>query len=151
MADFATLAIALYASHHAGDYWVQTDHQSQCKGKAGTEGRINCLKHVSTYILTQAAFLAVTDLVVGLHAHWVGMVAGLLVSAVTHYMADRREFGLMFKLARLVPGKARFMTLGVPRAGRDDNPSLGTGTWALDQSWHIFWGVFVAALAMVAI
>ena len=31
---------------------------------------------------------------------------------------------------------------------RADNPSLGTGAWALDQSWHIFWGVFVSALLL---
>jgi hypothetical protein len=86
----------------------------------------------------------------------------LLVSGVTHYMADRREHGLMFKLARALPGKAQFLELGVPRyvfvadnedadiGHRIDNPTLGTGAWALDQSWHLFWGVFVAALIIGA-
>lgn len=32
-----------------------------------------------------------------------------------------------------------------------DNPQLATGAWALDQSWHIFWGVFIAALIMVGV
>lgn len=32
-----------------------------------------------------------------------------------------------------------------------DNPQLATGLWALDQSWHIFWSVFVAALLMVTL
>jgi hypothetical protein len=42
-------------------------------------------------------------------------------------------------------GMRGFVKLGAPRPGRDDNPSLGTGTYALDQSWHIGW-LFVAAL-----
>ena len=45
----------------------------------------------------------------------------------------------------LVTGKADFYRLGAPRDGRDDNPSLGTGAYALDQSWHYLW-LFVAAL-----
>jgi hypothetical protein len=72
----------------------------------------------------------------------------------------------MFKLARLLPGKADFLKLGVPRplvieaqhpdgSGTSltplDNPSLGTGAWALDQAWHIFWGVFVAALLLAGL
>jgi hypothetical protein len=32
-----------------------------------------------------------------------------------------------------------------------DNPQLATGAWALDQSWHIFWGVFVAALVIAGL
>lgn len=80
---------------------------------------------------------------------WRGAVA-LAISGITHWTADRREHGLMVWLARRLPGKARFLELGAPRAGRDDNPSLGTGAWALDQSWHIFWGVFVAALVVAS-
>ena len=98
----------------------------------------------------------------------------------------------MFRLARLIPGKANFMKLGVPRAPRSvelwgpcpscegrgtsydeltggkcwdcrgggqlpgsveltDNPSLGTGGWALDQAWHIVLGVWVPALILGAL
>ena len=192
MASFAGLGVALYVAHHVGDYWVQTDEQAKHKGAAGEEGRGNCLVHVVTYVLTQVAFLAALELVLGLDMSWAGMLLAMLVSGVTHYMADRREHGLMFKLARKLPGKADFLKLGVPREphheevwepcpsceGRGtsydestggkcwdcrgggmmpgtliltDNPSLGTGAWALDQSWHIFWGVFVAALLVVAL
>lgn len=163
-AEFAAYAVALYAAHHVGDYWVQTDHQAKHKGAAGLEGINACFRHVSTYIATQAVFICTVALVLGLHVSAGGYLGGLAVSAVTHYLADRREYGVMFRLARRLPGKADFLKLGVPRAYeiyvrptgepdamgpvKLDNPSLGTGAWALDQSWHIFWGVFVAALVM---
>lgn len=163
METFAAAAIALYAAHHVGDYWVQTHHQSMHKGDAGGEGIAQCLLHVLSYTVTQAAFLAAVILVTGLDANPVQVLLALAISGVTHYAADRREYGLMFKLARRMPWKADFLKLGVPRTGwiwaedgkttvapRDDNPSLGTGAWALDQSWHIFWGVFVAALVIAA-
>jgi hypothetical protein len=140
--------LALYAGHHVGDYWVQTDHQAANKGKKGEEGVVACIMHVVTYTATQGVFLAAAILVTGIHTTlWAANLA-LAISAITHYLADRREFGIMLRLARLLPGKDRFVRLGVPREGRDDNPSLGTGAWALDQSWHIFWGVFVAALVL---
>lgn len=163
-ADFAAVAVALYAAHYVGDYWVQTDHQAQHKGLPGYEGRINCMWHVLSYVATQYVFLLVVMLAVGAEMSVLGMGAALTVSGVTHYLADRREHGIMFWLARRLPGKARFLALGVPRplvvecqATNEegmfmehlDNPSLGTGAWALDQSWHIFWGVFVAAILAV--
>jgi len=37
----------------------------------------------------------------------------------------------------------------VPRPHRDDNPTLGTGAYALDQSFHIFW-LIIAALLIAA-
>jgi hypothetical protein len=147
---FAATGIALYAAHHVGDYWVQTDEQARHKGAAGPEGRGHCVMHVLTYLLTQLLFLLPIELM-GADFSAPGVLLAMLVSGVTHYMADRREYGLMFKLARRLPGKAKFLTLGVPRADRDDNPSLGTGAWALDQSWHIFWGVFVAAIIIAVV
>jgi hypothetical protein len=183
---FAGIGLALYAAHHAGDYWVQTDRQAAKKGCAGHEGRLACLAHVATYTLTQAVFAIGTLLVTGTKVNPFALFAALLFSAVTHYAADRREFGIMFRLARMIPGKENFLRLGVPRAdiridrmtdcstceGKGtstdvetngkcwdcygegkifgdrvgDNPSLGTGGWALDQSWHIVLGVFVPAL-----
>lgn len=156
--EFAAIAIAMYVGHHLGDYWVQTDSQARHKGAAGRWGSLHCLAHVLTYMLTQWVML-VTLMVTGITPlESRGIIAGLFVSGATHYLADRREHGIMFRLARLLPGKANFLKLGVPRTGyslegtpRDDNPSLGTGAWALDQSWHIFWGVFVASVLMVVL
>lgn len=160
---FAASAVALYAAHHVGDYWVQTDRQARHKGDAGHEGRVQCFAHVWSYVATQGLFVAVMFLTLGARMPYWQAQAALAVSGVTHYLADRREHGLMFWLARRLPGKANFLKLGAPRAysifakPEDgdvrgpislDNPSLGTGAWALDQSWHIFWGVFVAALIL---
>jgi hypothetical protein len=164
MEIFSTAAIALYAAHHVGDYWVQTDAQARHKGDAGRNGVIACTSHVLTYTATQALCLALAFAVLGAAPNWPLAWAGLAVSGVTHYLADRREHGIMLKLARALPGKAAFLKLGVPRPGVEipaypdegaprfvgDNPSLGTGGWALDQAWHIFWGVFVAALIIAA-
>lgn len=146
----AALGLALYASHHVGDYWVQTDYMASHKGKCGSEGRLACLMHVFSYLATQLVAVWAAIWFLDIHVPGLGIILGLAVSGVTHYMADRREFGLMFKLARKL-GKGGFMSLGVPRAGQNDNPSLGTGAWALDQSWHIFWGVFVTAIIMAVV
>jgi hypothetical protein len=154
MADigaFAGIAVALYAAHHVGDYWVQTDHQAQHKGKPGEIGRSACVRHCVSYVFTQAFFMVAVMLCTDVVVSPYGWFGSLFISGVTHYLADRREYGIMFRFARMLPGKAKFLVLGVPRQGRDDNPSLGTGGWALDQSWHIFWGVFVAALVAVMI
>lgn len=158
--DFAATAVALYVGHHVGDYWVQRDVDARRKAEPGLIGRLHCAHHVSTYLMTQALFLVPIATMV--HFASVGIVAGLTVSGLTHYIADRRT--PLVWLARRT-GKAKLVELGAPRnwvisggyRGDDwnmddlpvDNPTLGTGMWALDQSWHIFWGVFVTALVMV--
>jgi hypothetical protein len=156
--------LALYVGHHVGDYWVQTDHQAKHKGDAGSEGALQCLLHVLSYLMTQVTTLFILSVVTGVRLSVLGISLALLVSGGTHYLADRREHGIMLALARLLPGKVNFLKLGVPRTGwiwhedgkttvapRDDNPSLGTGAWALDQSWHILFGVFVPALILGAL
>lgn len=140
---FAATGLALYAAHHVGDYWIQTDHQAAHKGEAGAHGRRACLLHVLSYLLTQSIFLSVMAWVLDLEGGNGAVLLAMAISGVTHYMADRREHGLMFKLARLIPGKARFLAYG-------GQHGFG-GAWALDQSWHIFWGVFVAALVIAGL
>jgi hypothetical protein len=167
VAAAGAIGLALYAGHHVGDYWVQTDHQARHKGDAGHSGARACLAHVISYLLTQALCLAALSLATGLKLPLLGETAALAISGVTHYAADRREHGVMFRLARLLLGKAAFLELGKPRGLKTDamsllhddeemivaldNPTLGTGAWALDQAWHIFWGVFVAALLMAGL
>lgn len=70
------------------------------------------------------------------------------MDAASHYWADRRTT-LRALAAALGAGKAAFFDIGAPRPGHDDNPTLGTGAYALDQSWHIGW-LFVAALVVAA-
>ena len=150
---FAVLAPTLYAAHHVGDYWVQTHHQAQTKGNPladGFSGNLACLRHVATYTVTTALFVGVVWWLLDLDLTWAGFVAGQLVSAITHYVADRRwPIEGLADLIDPITGKADFYELGRPRvdpSGRhNDNPTLGTGAHALDQSWHIFW-LFIAAL-----
>lgn len=162
--NFAAVAITLYAAHHVGDYWVQRDEDAQHKGDAGARGRLHCLFHVCSYLMTQNVMLVAAMFLLDVKVSPLGGLAALTVSGVTHYMADRREHGLMFKLARLLPSTKELLQLGRPRQLRVDarwiddsydavldNPQLATGAWALDQAWHIFWGVFVAALLAVTL
>jgi hypothetical protein len=159
MRAMAGYAVALKAGHEAGDYWVQTDHQAAHKGDPGLPGDWACAKHVLSYTATQAVCVIGAALATGHKPKWGRVALGLAVSAVTHYAADRREYGLMFRAARAIPGKEKFLKLGVPRVNTTrvdeagtvvplDNPSLGTGAWALDQSWHEVLGVFVPAVIM---
>ncbi|MEV0404982.1 hypothetical protein [Actinoallomurus sp. NPDC050550] len=91
----------------------------------------------------------------GLSMTWTGFILGQVISAVTHYWADRRSTlrGLAEKL-----GKTAFYRLGAPRTGtdkdgkeRDDNPSLGTGAYALDQSWHKLWILIAAIVTAIVV
>lgn len=155
---FAVVLLGLLVAHHVADHWIQTDWQAQHKGLAGWPGRLACARHVTTYTLTTAATVAVLWWLFALPITPLGFVFGQTVSAVTHYWADRR-----FTLQRLCDrlGKGNFYRLGSPRdyivqasgwefdsvlvAAKLDNPSLGTGAYTLDQSWHWAW-LFVAAL-----
>ncbi|MFC4146812.1 DUF3307 domain-containing protein [Micromonospora mangrovi] len=141
-ATFAAVFAALYVAHQVADHWVQTQHQADCKGLPGWPGRIACAAHVTTYTLTALVALTVLLLATGLRLDPWGVGVGLTVSAVSHYIADRRT-----PLKRIADalGSARFHALGTPRPGHDDNPSLGTGAYALDQSWH-YGFLFIAAL-----
>lgn len=139
---FAVVLPTLLVWHNVADHWVQTSHQAARKGTRDWSGRWNCLKHVATYTATTAGGTGLVWWLFDLRVTLVGFVAGQLVSAVTHYWADRR-FTLAW-LARLT-GHEGFYRLGVPREGRDDNPSLGTGAYAMDQAWHWAW-LFAAAI-----
>ena len=150
MADigtFAGVAVGLLISHEFADHWVQTEHQSATKGRHDNTGRLACARHVASYTAVTAVTVLVLWGAFRLDITWPGFVTGQLLSAVTHYWADRR-----FTLARLavLAGHAPFYALGAPRDGRDDNPSLGTGAYALDQSWHWAW-LGVAAFLTVLI
>jgi hypothetical protein len=132
-AVFAAVLAAYAAGHQAGDYWVQTGAQAMRKGLPGPAGRRACLAHVATYTLTLAAFLALAAWYLPLPVSPARAAAGLLVSALTHYLADRRA-PLRAVAARL--GKDGFWDAG---------EGLASGAAHLDQSWHCAW-LFAAAL-----
>ena len=135
-AVFAAVAIALLAGHQLGDYWVQTNGQAMGKALPGWPGRRACAAHVTTYTLTLLVTLSLAWwwLRLPLSAGWV--TAGLAVSAVTHYFADRRK--PLERVARMIPGK-----IGFYKAGE----GLATGAALLDQAWHWGW-LFLAALVI---
>lgn len=143
LATIAAVYAALHAAHLVGDHWVQSDWQALHKGDKGWTGRVACALHVTDYIFTSVVALGLLSVAAG----WVPdpwrLTAGLAVSAVTHYWADRRT--PLRRLAEILPTTRHFWTVGAPREGRDDQPHLGTGAYHLDQSWHVAW-IFVAAL-----
>src|SRR5439155_20288863 len=108
-ATFAAVAAVFYAAHQAGDYWVQTGAQAAGKGLPGWKGRKACAAHVGTYTATLAGFLAVSAWWLGLPLGLGNVAAGLAVSAVTHYISDRRT-----PLARIADaaGKGGFYRAG---------------------------------------
>ncbi|MFJ6986231.1 MULTISPECIES: transcriptional regulator [unclassified Streptomyces] len=146
-AVFAAVFIALYVAHSVGDHWVQTSHQSAHKGRPGWVGRLADARHVSTLTATKLAVLLPVAWLLDLRLSLLGIVAGLGIDAVTHWWADRRT--TLAWLAK-VTGKGELYRLGAPRAGRDDNPHIGTGAYALDQSFHHLW-LLVAALIIATV
>ncbi|TJZ50309.1 DUF3307 domain-containing protein [Streptomyces piniterrae] len=146
-ATFAAVFIALYVAHSVGDHWVQTSHQSAHKGRPGWVGRLADARHVATLTLTKAAVLIPVAALLGLRLSVLGVVAGLTADAITHWWADRRT--TLAWLAK-VTGKGEFYRLGAPRAGHDDNAHIGTGAYALDQSFHHLW-LLVAALLIATV
>lgn len=131
---FPDVFAAYAAGHWLGDYWVQTNTQAAHKGLPGWPGRRACAAHVATYTLTLAACLGVAWWWLALPVHIVWAAAGLAISAVTHYFADRRR--PLQRLAGLIPGKFEFWQAG---------DGLASGGAFLDQAWH-WWWLFAAAL-----
>jgi hypothetical protein len=156
-AVFAAVFVTLYTAHHVGDQWVQTHRQSLTKGDSGWAGRLACARHVAGYTATAVVLLTATAALLSLPVTLLGVTLGQAVSAVTHYWADRRS--VLRRFAKLI-GKDAYYHLGAPRpdlpAVSDrggpigatvphDNVTIGTGAYALDQSFHVFW-IFVATL-----
>lgn len=150
--DTATVAAAgllgfsLLIAHNVADHWVQTDKQARNKSLPGTDGRLACIAHVASYTTVLTVFAGFLWIGFDLPVSSLGFITGLVVSAISHYWADRR-----FTLAKLCRGlgKENFYNLGKPR-DTHDNPCLGTGAYVLDQSWHWFW-IFITTIVMVVL
>lgn len=82
---------ALYAAHQVGDHHVQRDCDAQAKGLPGRAGQLACLRHVTSYTATAAVALAATHAATGVRPRLGRTLAGLALSAVSHYVIDRRE------------------------------------------------------------
>ncbi|MFI6658076.1 transcriptional regulator [Streptomyces sp. NPDC050523] len=150
---FAAVFIALYIAHSVGDHWVQTSCQAATKGQPGWTGRRACGQHVITLTITKAIVLAPVVLVLNLPVTLLGLFTAFTVDAASHYWADRRT-----TLRRLAHhcGKSEFHSLGTPEhpshpttAKGDYAPTLGTGAYALDQSFHHLFLLIAALLIAV--
>jgi len=131
---------ALHAGHTVGDYWVQTNHQAQVKGKPGIDGQHACATHVAALTVTQAAFIAIACAATGERVSARRTAVGLAVNAASHYAIDRRDHGVMPPLCRALRrfGKEDFAEVG--------KPGLASGAAYLDQAWHIGWCAISAAI-----
>lgn len=147
---FLVVWAAMVTGHWVGDHWIQTQYQAVEKGGDGWRARIACVSHVTTYTLTQVVL--VTAVVLALHVpiHFGWTVAGLGVSAVTHYVADRRE--PLRRIARLF-GSGPYLAFAtvVRKLDAEEHDATGPGTalFHMDQTWHLAW-CFVASLVMAA-
>ncbi|MFG2903946.1 hypothetical protein ACGF13_02585 [Kitasatospora sp. NPDC048286] len=129
-ARFAVAAVLFRAAGDVADHWIQTDHQATTKGhhdhngQSSAAGRRACAAHVATYTATQAAALLAGSRLLGVRLRPGPVAAALALSAVTHYIADRRE-----PLRRLADatGKGAFVRL------TDHGMN---GAYTLDQAWH---------------
>ncbi|GFE20046.1 DUF3307 domain-containing protein [Streptomyces nigrescens] len=153
-ATFAAVFIALYVAHSVGDHWVQSSCQAAHKGGAGWTGRWACTKHVLGLTLTKGVVLVPVVLLLDVPVTAAGLTIGLAVDAITHWWADRRS--TLAWLARIT-GKAEFYNLGtgahphhpVTAKGKPA-ATLGTGAYALDQSFHHLW-LLIAALIIATV
>lgn len=144
--NLGSVFAALFAAHQVADHHVQSDRDAQLKGKPGREGQLACARHVATYTATAVVALAAAHLATGSKPRYGRLAAGLAVSGVSHYVIDRR---VLLKRLAVATGKGRFYALGAPRGGHyDDNPCLGTGAYALDQSAHV--GFLLVAALIIA-
>ncbi|SCE04282.1 hypothetical protein GA0115253_1027916 [Streptomyces sp. Termitarium-T10T-6] len=153
-ATFAAVFVALYVAHSVGDHWVQTSHQSATKGKPGWVGRLADARHVASLTATKLAVLLPVAWLLGLDLSLLGLVLGLGLDAVTHWWADRRT--TLARLAKAL-GQSEFYSLGTPAHSlapvtAEGKPAahLGTGAYALDQSFHHLW-ILVASLIITTV
>ncbi|MFF8697334.1 transcriptional regulator [Streptomyces sp. NPDC015144] len=140
---FATTFITLHIGHSVGDHWVQSSCQAATKGLPGRAGRLACGRHILGLTLTKALALIPSLLILDLTVTALGLTLGLGLDAASHYWADRRT--TLAKLAQTC-GKAEFYSLGTPThpahpvtVAGTPAATLGTGAYALDQSWHTLW------------
>jgi hypothetical protein len=130
-----TVFAALYAAHMVADHWIQTNRQATGKGRPGWAGRRACATHVATYTVTALVALLAVAWRTGTPLPPLPVAVGLAVSALSHYLVDRRA-----------PLRAMATRLGKDPGWLDH----GGGLYLLDQSWHVGW-LLISALVMTGV
>jgi hypothetical protein len=156
---FAAVGFTLWVLHSVSDHWIQTSAQAAAKGSSGWRGWAADTRHVATLTLAQLLSLIVVAAALHLHLRPAAIAAGLTVNALTHWYADRaadswradRPDPTPRTLARVaeLTGNGGFWRNGLPQKP-GDVATLGSGAYALDQSWHHFW-LAVAALLITTL
>lgn len=119
---FAVAFIALYAGHMIGDHVAQTDHQAHHKAGKGRAAAAAMAGHIGSYTAVQAVALL---LVAGVGLTPVALGAGLVVSAATHTLIDRRWIAQWVLHNTGSPGFASLTSGGM------------NGPYLTDQALHI--------------
>lgn len=136
---FGGVFIALYVGHMLGDHIAQTDRQAADKAgpwRGTASGAL--VGHVSSYAACQMAAIYAVLWVTGLHVSYVGWLAGIGFSAISHGFIDRRW-----------PVQWVCRHTGSEAFGKLASGGLN-GAYLVDQSLHIAC-LFVAALLMTGL
>ncbi|MFB9558614.1 hypothetical protein [Streptomyces roseoviridis] len=139
---YAAAYAVLTAAHEVGDYWAQQDRDAVAKGRPGREGRVACARHVASYTAVQALALAAADQGLRLGLDWRRAAAGLALSAVTHYLADRSAGH--WREEKPTTGLVRLAQATGSSGWLQRDPGAGP---LLDQAWHKGWIAVAAAVA----
>lgn len=154
--DLVAVFIALFVGHSVADHWVQTSCQAieKAYGPPGSErklirrGQLACVRHVATLTATKVLLVLAVLIPFNASVRWWQVAAGLGVDALSHYWADRRW--TLEELARYLK-KGEFYDQGtdLTDVAGERRPHIGTGRYALDQSWHHLWLLVGAWIATV--
>jgi hypothetical protein len=88
---FAAAGFTMRAAHNVADHvFGQTDHMAAHKADKGISGWSANLLHVFDYHVVMLIMLMITFAIFSLPLSTTGLIAGLLFSAVTHAILDRR-------------------------------------------------------------
>lgn len=138
-ATFAAVGVTLYAAHQLADHVLgQTDKQANGKAEPGWAGWRHIAGHVGLYHAVMGVMLLVAVAVLDLPVTWLGAVAGVGFSAVTHAVIDRRW---PVRLLLEATGSGPFSRL---------NSGGMNGLYLADQACH--WAcLWVSALLVVSV
>lgn len=150
---YAVLLPTLYAAHTVADHVVQTDHQAARKA---TSWRAMA-GHVAGYQATQALAVGAVLAATGLRASRRGLLAGWLLSGVTHAILDRRWPVVAILRRTGSPGFASprirvhvpVSATGVPTETTATGPLPLHGPYLADQALHH--GCLALAAALMAV
>ena len=132
---FVVTLLALLVGHQVGDHVLQSDTQAATKSEPGAPGVRAMAGHLITYHLSVGAVLALVTVVLHVPLTVAGVVAGLMFSAVTHALLDRRH------LVRAV-----LRSTGSPEFAEQQTPVCGM--YVADQALH--WLCLLISALLVA-